>query len=96
MVRRWRAATEGLAGTIVLQAVLQGVLSGLAGVVLYGIAVDRLGASRAAAMSPLALVMAALIAIPALGEIPDAAAMVGILAATLGVLLASGALDRSP
>jgi drug/metabolite transporter (DMT)-like permease len=90
-----RAAMDGLAGTIVLQAVLQGLLSGLGGVVLYGIAVDRLGASRAAAMSPLALVMAALIAIPALGEIPDAAAMVGILAATLGVLLASGALDRS-
>jgi drug/metabolite transporter (DMT)-like permease len=90
-----RSVMDGLAGTIVLQAVLQGVLSGLAGVVLYGIAVDRLGASRAAAMSPLALVMAALIAIPALGEIPDAAAMVGILAATLGVLLASGALDRS-
>ena len=91
-----RATMDGLAGTIFLQAVLQGVLSGLAGVVLYGIAVDRLGASRAAALSPLALVMAALIAIPALGEIPDAAAMVGILAANLGVLLASGALDRSP
>ena len=91
-----RAVIGGLAGTIILQVILQGLLSGLAGIVLYGIAVDRLGASRAAAMSPLALVMAAMIAIPALGEIPDAAAMAGILAVTLGVLLASGALDRSP
>ena len=91
----FRAAADGLAGTIVVQALLQGFLSGVAGIVLYGIAVDRLGASRAAAVSPLSLVLAALIAVPVLGEVPDVAAAIGILAATLGVLLASGALERS-
>lgn len=85
-----RALGEGLAGPIVLQAILQGFLSGVAGIILYGIAVDRLGASRAAAVSPLSIALAALIAIPVLGEVPDAAAMIGIILATLGVVLASG------
>jgi drug/metabolite transporter (DMT)-like permease len=86
---------KGLAGTIVLQALLQGFLSGLVGIVLYGIAVDRLGASRAAALSPLSIVLAALIAIPMLDEIPDVAALIGIVLATLGVVLASGAISPS-
>jgi len=83
------AVGRGLATPLLLQMVLQGLLAGVAGVVLYGIAVDRLGASRAAATSPLAIVLAALLAIPVLGEIPDAAAMIGITLATLGVVLAS-------
>ena len=85
-----RAIGNGLAGPLVLQALLQGFVAGVAGIVLYGIAIDRLGASRAAAVSPLAIVLAALLAIPVLGEIPDAAAMIGITLATLGVVLASG------
>jgi drug/metabolite transporter (DMT)-like permease len=85
-----RAIGNGLAGPLVLQALLQGFVAGVAGIVLYGIAIDRLGASRAAAISPLAIVLAALLAIPVLGEIPDAAAMIGITLATLGVVLASG------
>jgi drug/metabolite transporter (DMT)-like permease len=88
------AIGDGLAGPVILQAVLQGLLSGVAGIVLYGIAVDRLGASRAAAVSPLAIVLAALIAVPALGEIPAAAARVGIILATLGVVLASGVFSQ--
>jgi drug/metabolite transporter (DMT)-like permease len=85
-----RALGDGLAGPIILQAILQGFFSGVVGILLYGIAVDRLGASRAAAVSPLSIVLAALIAVPVLGEIPDAAALVGITLATLGVVLASG------
>jgi drug/metabolite transporter (DMT)-like permease len=88
------AFRNGLAGPIVLQALLQGFLSGLVGIVLYGIAVNRLGASRAAAVSPLAIVMAALIAIPALGEIPGPAALIGIVLATMGVVMASGVLSH--
>jgi len=91
----FRALENGLGGAIVLQALLQGFLSGLVGIVLYGMAVDRLGASRAAAVSPLSIVLAALIAIPALGERPDAAALIGIGLATLGVVLASGILSQS-
>jgi drug/metabolite transporter (DMT)-like permease len=89
-----RALGDGLAGPVFLQAVLQGFLSGVAGIILYGMAVDRLGASRAAAVSPLAIVMAALIAIPVLGEIPDAASIIGITLATLGVVLASGVFSQ--
>ena len=85
-----RAFGNGLGGAVVLQAAVQGVLSGVVGIVLYGIAIDRLGPSRAAALSPLSLVLAALLAIPVLGEIPDVPAMIGIAAATLGVVLASG------
>ncbi len=91
-----RALGAGLAGPVVLQALLQGFLAGVAGIVLYGLAVDRLGASRAAAVSPLAIVLGALIAIPVLGEIPDAAALIGITLATLGVVLASGILSQPP
>ncbi|MEE1613086.1 DMT family transporter [Microvirga sp. CF3016] len=85
-----RALGDGLAGPVIVQAVLQGFLSGVAGIILYGMAVDRLGASRAAAVSPLAIVLAAVLAVPVLGEIPDMAALVGITLATLGVVLASG------
>ncbi|WP_194164677.1 DMT family transporter [Microvirga thermotolerans] len=85
-----RAAVSGLGGAIVLQATLQGFLSGVVGLVLYGYAIDRLGASRAAALSPLGPVLAALLAIPMLGEIPSLNAMIGIGLATGGVLLASG------
>lgn len=85
-----QALGDGLTGPIVLQAVVQGFISGVAGIILYGIAADRLGASRAAAVSPLSIVLAALLAIPLLGEIPDLAALIGITLATLGVVLASG------
>ena len=37
-------------------------------------------------------VLAAAIAVPVLGEIPDAVALIGLAATTAGVLLASGAL----
>jgi drug/metabolite transporter (DMT)-like permease len=91
-----RALGDGLAGPIILQAILQGFFSGVVGILLYGIAVDRLGASRAAAVSPLSIVLAALIAVPVLGEVPDAAALVGITLATLGVVLASGVFGSAP
>lgn len=85
---------KGLAGPILLQAVLQGLLSGVAGIVLYGMAINRLGASRAAAVSPLSIVLAALLAIPVLNEIPSPAAWIGIILATSGVVLASGIISQ--
>lgn len=88
------ALAEGLAGPVVLHAFLQGIMSGVLGIVLYGVAIDRLGASRAAALSPLGPVLAAIVAVPVLGEIPGAAAVAGLVAVTLGVVLASGALSR--
>jgi drug/metabolite transporter (DMT)-like permease len=77
-------------GVLLVQAVLQGLVSGVVNMVLYSVAINGLGASRAAAISPLGPVFASLIAIPVLGEIPDLAAILGLLAATCGVVLASG------
>ncbi|MBA1155211.1 DMT family transporter [Microvirga mediterraneensis] len=85
-----QALDHGLAGSVILQAIVQGFFSGVVGIVLYGLAIDYLGASRAAAVSPLSIVLAAVIAVPLLGEIPDAAALVGITLASVGVALASG------
>lgn len=85
----------GLAGPVILQAALQGLMSGVLGIVLYGFAIDRLGPSRAAAVSPLGPVLATVIAVPVLGEIPALPALFGLAAASAGVLLASGALGRA-
>jgi drug/metabolite transporter (DMT)-like permease len=90
LVEAWRA---GHGWEVLAQAVIQGIFSGILGLVAYGIAVARLGASRAAAFAALAPGMAALIAIPVLGEVPDLAAGVGIVATSIGVALASGAIS---
>ena len=89
LVEAWRA---GHGWEIAAQAIIQGVFSGILGLVGYGIAVARLGASKAAAFAALAPGMAALIAIPVLGEVPDMAAIIGIAATSIGVALASGAI----
>jgi drug/metabolite transporter (DMT)-like permease len=69
------------------------VLSGVVAIVLYGIALTRLGATRGAALTGLVPALAAVLAIPLLGEWPGAATVVAIVATTLGVALAAGALD---
>jgi drug/metabolite transporter (DMT)-like permease len=90
LAEAWRA---GHGWEIAAQTVIQGVFSGILGLVAYGIAVARLGASKAAAFAALAPGMAAVIAIPVLGEAPDMAAVVGIVATSIGVALASGAMS---
>jgi drug/metabolite transporter (DMT)-like permease len=69
----------------------QGVLSGVVALACYGAAVARLGASRAAVLSALPPALAALIAIPVLGEVPTPVTFIGIVLAAFGVALASGA-----
>jgi drug/metabolite transporter (DMT)-like permease len=85
-----RGIGQGLAADVLIQAFLQGGLSGLAAMLLNGLAIDRLGASRAAAVSPLGPVLATLLAVPLLGEVPGAVALVGLVSAAAGVALASG------
>ena len=75
-----------------LQALSQGVLSGIVALFAYGLAIRRLGAPRAAVFISLTPVIAALIALPVLGERPDVATSLGIVAVSLGVALASGAI----
>jgi drug/metabolite transporter (DMT)-like permease len=78
---------------IVGQIVSQGVLSGIVALIAYGAAVARLGASRAAVFTALPPALAALLAIPVLGEVPTAATWLGVILAVIGVALASGALQ---
>lgn len=94
-------AAEGLApilaadaGALAWQVLAQGGLSGVVALVAYGFAVSRLGASNTAAFGSLSPALAALMAIPVLGEIPNLVTCAGVVLAVLGVLFASGAVGR--
>jgi drug/metabolite transporter (DMT)-like permease len=86
------AARSGFLAEVATQAIVQGVLSGVVAIVLYGVAIRNLGASRAAAFVALVPVAAALMGIPLLQEWPSTVAAVGITMTAAGVLLASGVL----
>lgn len=73
-----------------IQLVAQGLFSGLLAMACYGFSVRRLGAARASAFSALTPVIAALLAIPLLGEVPDLLTWLGVAAVVSGVALASG------
>ncbi|HXL68414.1 MAG TPA: DMT family transporter [Xanthobacteraceae bacterium] len=91
------AVRAGLGHDVAVQTLVQGLLSGVIAVIAYNFAIGRLGASRAAAFVALVPALAALIAIPVLGEWPDLASTIGVVATGLGVALASGALEsRQP
>jgi len=88
------AFDKGAYGDLAVQALIQGIGSGLVALVLYNIGIARLGASRAAAFVALVPALATVIAIPLLKEIPDAASIFGVVTTGLGVLLASGVLNE--
>lgn len=88
------AVEAGHGREVLLQLLLQGLLSGVVALVAFGVAISRLGSSRAAAFTGLVPALAAAIAIPMLGEHPDAAAIIGVVATGIGVALASGAFQR--
>lgn len=74
---------------IAAQTAWQGGLSGLLAPVAFAVAVSRLGAARAAAFGALSPVAAAAFGLLLLGETPEAPVALGLLAATLGVGLAT-------
>ncbi|MBL8708779.1 MAG: DMT family transporter [Rhodospirillaceae bacterium] len=90
--------TSGLAvfdlpwSEIALHGLYQAVASGILALAAYGVAIQHLGAQRAAAFSSLVPALGALLAIPILGEFPDLAAWFGIATVTLGLMLATGAI----
>lgn len=88
-----RVVATGHAADAIVQAAVQGVLSGVVAIVLYGVAITRLGATRGAALTALVPSVAAVLAITLLGEAPSSATVVGITAATIGVMLAAGGFD---
>ncbi len=79
---------------VILQFLLQGVLSGFTATITYGYAITHLGASRTAAYAALVPVLAALGGWIFLDEPIGAVKTAGILVVSLGVALASGALTR--
>lgn len=79
---------------LALQVAFQCVIAGVLAVSAYAAGVRRLGSARAAAFIALTPAVAALVAIPVLGEWPDSATTAGIVFVSLGVALASGAIGR--
>lgn len=77
---------------IALHGLYQAVGSGIIALAAYGIAIQHLGAQRAATFSSLVPALAALLGIPLLGEMPDLAAWAGVALVTFGLMLATGAL----
>ncbi len=75
---------------IAVQALYQGLLTTVVSLTLFGRAVAILGASGGAAFGALVPAMAALMAIPLLGELPSRADWIGIPVISIGVYLASG------
>jgi drug/metabolite transporter (DMT)-like permease len=75
---------------LVVQALYQGILTAAVSLALYGRAIRILGASSAAAFVALGPIMAALMAIPALGEWPSRTDWIAIILIVIGVYLSSG------
>jgi drug/metabolite transporter (DMT)-like permease len=75
---------------IVLQAIVQGVLTAIVALLLYGRMVGLLGATRGAAFVALTPAMTALLGIPVLGEWPSPADWTAIALISLGVYVVSG------
>ena len=81
-------------GEIALQAVTQGILSGLVATLLYGTAVRSLGGTQAAAYTAITPVAAAIGGTLFLSEPLGTATIVAALVTGLGVLLSTGLLSR--
>jgi drug/metabolite transporter (DMT)-like permease len=88
----WRGAALAQAPfpELAVQVVFQGVLVTIVSLLLYGRALALLGASRGAAFASLVPALAALIAIPLLGEWPSTNDWLAIVVISAGVYLASG------
>ena len=80
-----------LPATVVLgQIIVQGVLSGVVGVLAFTRAVQLLGAGRAAIFPALVPATAIVLGIPIAGEMPTALQLAGLVVVTSGLLIAMG------
>jgi drug/metabolite transporter (DMT)-like permease len=75
---------------IVLQAFVQGLLTAVISLLLYGQAINILGASSGAAFAALCPAMTALFSIPVLGEWPTTIDWLAIILISIGVYFVSG------
>ncbi len=90
-------ATGGIAKLIALptsvvlgQIIVQGVLSGVVGVLAFTRAVQLLGAGRAAIFPALVPATAIILGIPIAGEMPTMLQLTGLVVVTAGLLVAMG------
>lgn len=81
---------------ILFQGFYQGILAGIIFFMAFNRAVELLGSARAAVFLAMVPVLATLMAVPVLGEYPDALEVLGIVAATAGVYFVTGARLGSP
>ncbi len=90
----WALPATGIAQApwfdIALQAFVQGILTAVVSLMLYGKAVSILGASSGAAFAALCPAMTALMAIPVLGEWPQKQDWAAIVLISAGVYIVSG------
>jgi drug/metabolite transporter (DMT)-like permease len=82
--------TKASWGDIALQAFVQGLLTAIISLLLYGRAVNILGASSGAAFAALCPALTALMGIPILGERPMPIDWVAIILISAGVYIVSG------
>jgi drug/metabolite transporter (DMT)-like permease len=75
---------------IALQAIVQGFLTGIVALLLYGRMVGLLGATSGAAFLALTPAMTALMGLPVLGELPSAIDWMAIVVISIGVYIVSG------
>jgi len=75
---------------IFLQAAYQGLIPSVIGISFLNIAVHHIGADKTSAFISAVPVLAALLAIPFLGEMPGYQAWLGMVMVTAGILLAIG------
>ncbi len=75
---------------IAMQSVVQGLLTGVVALLLYGKVVSLLGATAGAAFLALTPAITALMGIPFLGELPSALDWAAIAAISVGVYVVSG------
>ena len=80
---------------ILLQGAYQGLIPSVLGISFLSIAVRNLGASETSVFISAVPVLAALVAIPILGEIPGLPAWIGMGMVTIGILLAMGFFGRN-
>lgn len=77
-------------GTLLVQVVVQGLLSGVLAVIAYGRTIEQLGPSRAALFPAMVPVATLIVGVPVTGEVPSGAEWLGGALATLGLVVAMG------
>lgn len=78
--------------TLIVQIIVQGVFSGVLAVIAYGISVQTLGAARASLFPALVPAAALIVGVPVTGEMPVAVEWIGGAVASVGLMVAMGAI----